>query len=171
MNDAAKPPDWRDDPDSVSAFLSLLESRRAGVEAAQWQPPTLTIAAQAFLLFVLTDDRIGDDALLWILFAGVTACLAAILSIVRLRARELLYSEAIGYVCAQTAYELPDPRPAFLVQNNMRKPVPLRWWQRPLDRPVRSLGGQSFYPTVYLVWIAALILFIVADIFAYCSST
>jgi hypothetical protein len=166
MNDAAKGHDWRGRPELLTARLAHLESRRAGIEAAQWQPPTLTIAAQAFLLFVLTNKEISKFALLCILVAGITACLAAILSIVRLRAREVLYSEAIAQACDDA--NLPDPRPEFLAAQPLsQRPRPR---QRPVDRLVRRLGGHERYPTVYLFWIAALIFFIVADIVAFCTS-
>jgi hypothetical protein len=61
-----------------------------------WQGPALTIAAQAFLLRVLTDRSIGCGARAVILTAGVLASLAAIASLLRLRAREVRYSEEIA---------------------------------------------------------------------------
>src|SRR5829696_1959724 len=38
-----------------NAILDHLDRRRIGVEQAMWQAPALTVAAQAFLLRVLTD--------------------------------------------------------------------------------------------------------------------
>ena len=118
------------------------------------------------LLTPLTDKNADDSALLWILVAGIAACAAAILSLVRLRAREVHYSEAISYLCEETL-GLTDPRPFEL----KGKPVPLKWFNRPVDRPIRAIGRWRIYPTVYLYWIAALVLFIVADVVAFLSST
>jgi hypothetical protein len=81
------------------AFVNLLEGRRAAIEQSQWQAPTLTIAAQAFLLAVLTDDAVPKSARWVILAAGVLACLSAMLALIRLRAREVLYSEAVSAAC------------------------------------------------------------------------
>jgi hypothetical protein len=162
--------DWWTDRERVVTFLTQLESRRSAAEQAMWQAPTLTIAAQAFLLAVLTDTKVSDRVLLWILVAGIAACIAAILALVRLRARELLYSEAIGFVCKKAEPRRPDPRPFFLETRQV--PPRHRWpFARPIDRPVRWLGGRRLFPTVYLVWILALLLFIVADVIAYRSST
>jgi hypothetical protein len=113
----------------------------------------------------LTDKNADEGALFWILIAGIAACVAAILALIRLRAREVQYSEAIAHLCRTMG--LSDPRPFTL----KRKPVPLKWFHRPIDRPVRWVGAQRFYPTVYWVWIAALVLFGFADFVAYRATT
>jgi hypothetical protein len=144
------------------AFVNLLEGRRAAIEQSQWQAPTLTIAAQAFLLSVLTDEDVSTTARKAILVAGVIACVAAALALVRLRAREVLYSEAVSYACDQA--ELPDPRPFALTDR--RDVIEHRWFQRLVDRPLRAIGGWRHFPTVYTFWILALFAFIVADFVA-----
>jgi hypothetical protein len=122
------------DRDRVATFLTQLESRRSSVDQQMWQAPTLTIAAQAFLLVVLTDSNVSGRARLWIVIAGIAACVAAILSLVRLRAREIGFSEAGGYVCARAG--LPDPRPHDLPRKEAPGHKP-----GPGDRFVRWLGG------------------------------
>ena len=82
--------DWWTEHERASTFLALLEGRRNSIEQSMWQAPTLTIAAQAFLLGVLTDSTISDRARLAILVAGIAACVAAILALIRLRSREIL---------------------------------------------------------------------------------
>jgi hypothetical protein len=135
------------------------------MDETAWQAPTLTIAAQAFLLTVLTDTTIDDTARFWILVAGVAGCVAAILSLIRLLARERLYSEAIGYAADKA--KIPDPRPFEL----KTKPVSAGYESGPLDRAVRWLGTRRQFPAIYLFWVGALALFIVADIVAYCATT
>jgi hypothetical protein len=159
--------EWWEDQQRAVTHLAQLESRRSAAELAQWQAPTLTIAAQAFLLTVLTDDRVSERALKWILIAGIAACVAAILSLVRLRSREVEYSEAIASACEKAG--VPDPRPNGLGRKERpaRYPWPIEGF---VDRPVRWLGAR-LPVTVYLVWILALSLFIVADVIAYRSST
>jgi hypothetical protein len=153
------PVHWSSDPQRAATFLAHLESRRSSADQGMWQAPTLTIAAQAFLLVVLTDGSVGRTAGGAILVAGIVACVAAILSLARLRAREILFSEAIAAACDKAG--LPDPRP-FAVP---RKPAPRK--PGPFDRVVRALGSSEHLPTVYQIWILALLLFVVADIVAY----
>jgi hypothetical protein len=62
-----------------------------------WHAPALTITAQAFLLIVLTDRGVDAWARLAILAAGVLAIVAALLSLLRLRAREVQYSRVIAH--------------------------------------------------------------------------
>ena len=72
----------------LATFLDLLERRRQSLDQSMWQAPALTIAGQAFLLRVLTDENVVLGARLLMLFAGVMASLAALLSLMRLgRAR------------------------------------------------------------------------------------
>ncbi len=152
---------WADDR-RADAFLTLLEGRRVALEQAMWQAPTLTIAAQAFLLAVLTDSQVADTARLWILVAGIAACVAAALALVRLRVREVTYSEAVGFVCEKRC--LPDPRPFGLDRKEADHKPAL------FDRGLRWVGGRRRFPTVYIFWIVALALFVVADVVAYCST-
>lgn len=145
-------------------FLPLLEGRRNALEQSMWQAPGLTIAAQAFLLIVLTNDTVDDTARLWILTAGVVACAAAILALIRLRAREILYAEVIAYVFDKN--NLPDPRPHNLEpyrEASDRNPGPI-------DGILRAFGDWDHFPTVYVFWILALVLFGVADVVAYAST-
>jgi hypothetical protein len=164
MPETTPDPSWTKDPDRVEMLLGLLEARRASFDQSMWQAPTLTIAAQAFLLAVLTDDTIDDTARLWVLFAGVAACFAAILALIRLRAREVLHAEVIAYVLDKAA--LPDPRPHNLEpyrKESDRKP-------RLVDGMLRALGNWDHFPTVYIGWIIALVLFGIADVVAYLSA-
>jgi len=155
--------DWWTDQDRVATFLTLLESRRSSADQGMWQAPALTIAAQAFLLAVLTDPSVSDRARLVILVAGIAACIAAILSLIRLRAREILWSEAIADACDKAG--LPDPRP-FALPRKAAKHKPGFG-----DRAVRAIGAWQRLPAVYLFWILALLLFVAADVVAYsCTS-
>jgi len=64
-------------------LLDHRERRRGGLEQAQWNAPALTIAAQAFLLPVLTNQNISSAARAVILAAGIAAVLAALASLWR----------------------------------------------------------------------------------------
>lgn len=139
---------------------------RAAIEQAQWQAPTLTIAAQAFLLSVLTDSDVSTTARLFILGAGVLACVAAVLALVRLRAREVQYSEAVSDACEKA--RLPDPRP---FEPFPRKQAPDIHRPGRVDRAVRAIGASKRLPTVYLFWIATLLAFIAADVVALFCTT
>lgn len=143
MNDAINgSDDWWTDQGRVGTFLTLLESRRSSADQGMWQAPALTIAAQAFLLAVLTDPGISDRARLAILVAGIAACIAAILSLIRLRAREILWSETIADVCDKAG--LPDPRPFDLPRKAATHTPGVG------DRAVRAIGASQRLPTVYL---------------------
>jgi hypothetical protein len=52
------------------AFAGLHEGRRNAHDVAMWQAPALTIAAQAFLLSVLTDPGLSDATRAFVLAAG-----------------------------------------------------------------------------------------------------
>jgi hypothetical protein len=124
VNDATnRPDDWWTDQDRVATFLTLLESRRSSADQGMWQAPTLTIAAQAFLLAVLTDPSVSERARLVILVAGIAACIAAILSLVRLRAREILWSEAIAYVCDKAGLPSPGPSSSFSASRSIQPTI------------------------------------------------
>jgi hypothetical protein len=49
-----EPQEWA----ARTAVLSLLDRQRAISDAAMWQAPTITIAAQAFLLQILANQEI-----------------------------------------------------------------------------------------------------------------
>jgi hypothetical protein len=59
-----------------------------------WQAPTLTIAGQAFLLALLADQDLATGVRRAVFVAGVLAVIAAVISLLRLRSREVTYSEA-----------------------------------------------------------------------------
>jgi hypothetical protein len=97
-----------DEQQRIFVLLDHLERRRNTFDQSMWQAPGLTIAAQAFLLTVLTDSGISTTARACILAAGISAVSAAILSLLRLRAREVEYSEPIAYYAK--AAGIDDPR-------------------------------------------------------------
>ncbi len=142
-------------------LLDHLERRRGVLEQAMWQAPTLTIAAQAFLLFVLTGSAIDATARKFVLVAGIAACAAAVISLLRLRQREVRYSEAIAYYL--NTLGISDPRPDGLPSLSLQRND---LWSR-FDRPLRAIGGWSWLPPIHVAWIAALLLFILADVLAY----
>jgi hypothetical protein len=147
-------------------FLEHVERRRTGVEQAMWQAPALTIAAQAFLLRVLTDGGVTGWVRGSVLVAGVVACLAAIFSLLRLRSREVLYSEVI--VGCLNKLRIDDLRPDNLERHRKRlEPERAGFWNR-LDRGLQKWAGreESHLPPIHLLWSAALLLFIVADFVA-----
>jgi hypothetical protein len=144
--------------ESAELMLGVLETRRGAFDQAMWHAPALTIAAQAFLLIVLTDRSVDGWARAGILVAGVVATTAAVLSLLRLRAREVQYSKAIAYFF--DSFGLPDPRiPDKLpqkeyVERTSRLDQWLQRWARKRDAPV------------YLWWALALLLFVLADTLA-----
>jgi hypothetical protein len=93
-------------------YVDHLERRRSDFDRSMWQAPALTIAAQAFLLRVLTDQGVCWQARLVILLAGAVASFAAAASLIQLRRREVEYSEGIAYWFVRKNH-LPDPRPAI----------------------------------------------------------
>lgn len=152
-----------DELERKALFLDHLERRRSGLEQAQWQAPTLTIAAQAFLLAVLTNSSVDRGARFVILLAGIAACLAAIASLLRLKSREVLYSEAIARCLDELG--LPDPRPDELMKDDRREPLNRDGWWHRFDRGLQGWAGGWRLP-IYLLWILALFLFAVADVVA-----
>jgi hypothetical protein len=118
---------------------------------AGWQAPAITMVAQAFLLSVLASD-LSSSARRIVLFAGILATFAAILSQFRLRAREEHYSEAIAYHAEQ--YGIQDPRPF-----NLKR-----------DKPAHGLmraANSRWWPSIHYSWGVALLAFVVADIVVY----
>ena len=83
------------------------------------------------------------------------------ISLLRLHAREVRYSEAIAYYL--NTLHIADPRPDALPRRPLQRHGLWPW----LDRGLRALGGWSWLPPIHVAWIAALLLFIVADVLAF----
>jgi hypothetical protein len=157
----AEGPDYGEDP---MRTLDLLENRRVAADQSMWQAPALTIAGQAFLLSVLTDETVGSTLVRTFVFAaGAAAAFAALAALFRLRAREVLYSEAIGKYCDHLG--IADPRPRSLQQ---------RFGEAALEgggtaeKWLRIQAGRRWvFQHVYLLWALALLLFIAADSLAF----
>ena len=113
------------------------------------------MVAQAFLLTVLTNEDIASYARLVILIAGVLATLAAVTSMLRLRAREEHYSEAIAFYARK--YGIKDPRPFTLKRD------------KPANGLLRAANGWA-WPPIHYSWTLALLAFVAADIVAFCVS-
>lgn len=148
-----------------ATFLDHLERRRNSFDQFMWNAPALTIAAQAFLLGVLTDDAVARSIQRWVAIAGILASVAAIVSLLRLRAREFLYSTAIAHYC--DAYGIPDPRPdalAKVVRDEQDTRIGVWAW---IDRQMRRVISSPVMFPVYWLWIVALAVFIAADVVAY----
>jgi hypothetical protein len=132
-----------------TSLLDLLERRRGGIEQAMWQAPTITIAGQAFLLQVLTTPDVRQGARTVVMAAGVMACTAAVLSLLRLRAREVQYAEAVA---VYSRWHVPDVRPPALpAERPGGVPPAARWW----------------WPRGHVLWSIALVLFAAADVVAW----
>jgi hypothetical protein len=162
-SDEIPTPQWTE---SERVFLDHLERRRGELAVAQWQAPGLTIAAQAFLLQVLANTNIDPSARKWVLWAGIAASVAALVALLRLRQREVKYSDAIAFYGKRLG--MRDPRPHRLREGeplNLRDPFSL------LDRILRWISGSRILPGIHLFWIAALILFILADIYVFRATT
>jgi hypothetical protein len=111
-----------------AVYVDHLERRRSDLDRSMWQAPALTIAAQAFLLRVLTDRSVDGGARAVILAAGVAASVAAAASLLRLRAREVRYSEEIARLLIKENdpwLREPEPKPKdgpkFLSETRLRK--------------------------------------------------
>jgi hypothetical protein len=156
------PLEWTE---SERVFLDHLERRRGELAVAQWQAPGLTIAAQAFLLQVLANTDIDASARKWVLWAGIMASVAALAALLRLRQREAKYSDAIAFYGGKLG--MRDPRPHDL------EGTPLIRWDPSsvLDRVLRWVAGWRLWPAIHFFWIAALILFIFADVYVYRATT
>lgn len=99
-----------------------------------------------------------------ILVAGVGAVLAAAASLLRLRFREVLYSEVIGRYAELAG--IPDPR-ADKIPVTERKILEKEGPLARVDRWLRGLAGSNWWPPMHLVWVLALFLFAVADVVAF----
>jgi len=124
--------------------LEVQEGRRLAHQNAMWQAPTLTLVAQAFLLTVLTDERVPQTVALFVAIAGGAALLVAGFALGQLHNRERWQSEAVREHA--NALGLGDL--------NRPKPKMSKRWARPKEWP-----GWVF-------WEATFVLFLVADIVA-----
>jgi hypothetical protein len=78
--------------------MDMLEARRRAVDGALWQPASLIVAAQAFLLLVISDQTVG-----WVSASVVTgaalllsaACVSALLK--QVRVEEVLSREVSNH--------------------------------------------------------------------------
>jgi hypothetical protein len=129
-----------------------------------WLAPVLVVTGQAFLLQVLTVGSLGGFARAMILSAGIAASIAALVTLLRGRAREVEYSEAIAYYSEEMGFpelrsDLPRKQPESRGSS----------WRR-LDRRLglKSLGRAV--PPAPLPWAFALIVFIAADAAVYCTA-
>jgi hypothetical protein len=136
------------DHEQVGVLLDHLERRRNALDQSTWQAPGLTIAAQAFLLNVLTNEAVDPLARAVILVAGVGAVLAAAASLLRLRFREVLYSEVIGRYAELAG--IPDPR-ADQIPVTERKILEKEGRLARVDRWLRGLAGSNWWPPMHLV--------------------
>lgn len=131
--------------DRPSELLTLerLERRRSETWLGLWLAPLLTILAQALLLGVLADERVGWLARAAVLAAALGAALAALWSLLRAHAREVQYSEAIDAELAATAErDYADIRPAALARPRRRGPNPVP------PRPEPETGESEAVPPV-----------------------
>lgn len=147
-----------------SAFITHLDELRREVSQAMWQAPTLTVAAQAFLLRILTDDSVSGFARLVIGAAGVAATFAALWSLLRLREREVLYHDAIAHQF--DAWNMPDPRPEKLERKPLKpeRPGSSAKLDRRLQEAVAPSESRRF--PIHVVWGVVLLGFVLADIVA-----
>jgi hypothetical protein len=97
------------EPSHGTAWLELLEGRRLAADVQLWHGPTLVIAAQAFLLQVLTDPSLHVLTAVMVAVAGSFACVAAFVSIVQQGDRELTFSETVA-AYSRDVLHLGDPR-------------------------------------------------------------
>lgn len=132
-------------------------------DQAMWQAPTLTIAGQSFLLALLANQDLATDVRRLVFIAGVLAVFAAVVALLRLRSREVLYSEAIAAYSERLG--IPDPRPDQLERDRLKRRGPFAW----VDERLRGFAGWWLWPPGYWLWIAALIAFGVADYVAFAA--
>lgn len=125
-------------------MFEVLEGRRIATDGQLGQMPALIVAAQAFLLTVLTRPELPARVRVAVAVAGIAATISAGVGTWQQRQREVALSERIA-VHAR-ALGLPELR--------------RRGWDAPF-RPF-SLGSWRGWA----IWEAALALFIAADIAA-----
>jgi hypothetical protein len=145
--------------------IEQLESRREDSSRAHWLAPVLTMAAQAFLLQILSRGSLCQAARASVLAAGLLSTVAALWTLLRARSREVLYSEAIANYLQEAG--LPDVRPDALRQHLAKKEE--RGFRR-FDRYLVAWADDDHLPMAYFFWAVALIAFIVADFFVYIAA-
>jgi hypothetical protein len=114
-------------------LLQLLEQRRAAFEGAMWHVPALVVAAQAFLLQIITNDGVDYGAAVAVAAAGSAASITAGIALGIQHERERWFSEQVR------AYA-----------NRLRSPLP--------ERDDAPLSGLAF-----VLWQITLGTFIVVD--------
>jgi hypothetical protein len=138
--------------------LGQLEQRRGENDRAMWLAPVITMAAQTFLLQVISDASVPGGARFAVLIAGVTATMAACWTVLRGHAREVHYSEAIWKYSQRLG--LPDVRPNALGSGlTLSEGI----WRR-LDRWLVRGSSHRRWPIPYMAWELALFLFVLADL-------
>jgi hypothetical protein len=108
----------------------------------------LTVAGQAFLLQVLTNDDVGWTVALFVALGGILAGLTVMLGLWQ-RDREVLHSEEIQVHLEDLAW--PDPRRPALAKRQGSDSRP-RWHL--LESPT------------WFLWVLTILAFVVADIVA-----
>jgi hypothetical protein len=145
--------------------IEQLERRRDDSAQVMWLAPVLTMAAQAFLLQILSRGTLGCVSRLAVLVAGVLATAGALWTLLRARSREVLYSETIASYLKDEG--LPDVRPDSLRQH---LPVGDKKCLRRLDQHLVHWADSDRLPPAYMIWASALVAFMVADVAVYISA-
>jgi hypothetical protein len=138
-------------------LLDHLERRRGMHETAMWQAPTLTIAAQAFLLQVLTAADVPTVTRIMVMVAGVLACGTAILALLMLRNREVEYAEAFARHSKAVLVDVDIRRHALREE---------RVGECDCDGPLRRVLASPLLRG-HWAWIVVLLAFAAADITAF----
>jgi hypothetical protein len=99
------------------------------------------IAGQSFLLALLANQDLATDVRRLVFIAGVLAVFAAVVALLRLRSREVLYSEAIAAYSERLG--IPDPRPTNSNGIRLKRRGPFAWVD---DDCELSLAGGSGHP-------------------------
>jgi hypothetical protein len=134
-------------------------------DASMWQAPVLTVAAQAFLLQVLSDQTIDWWARLVLLLAGLLPILAAAFTLVRGHSREVQFTEAVEVHLERLGLPslLPDHLPELPKE-------PERHRVESLDRRLVEVSRHRRWPRAYQLWLAALIVFVPADVVVFLAT-
>lgn len=147
--------------------LEQLERRREDSARAMWLAPGLTMAGQAFLLQILSENSLNNEARFAVLLAGIAATVAALWSLLRAHAREVQFSEEINKYT--TRHDLGPIRPyEFAEPETLDEDAS---WDRKADRWVVLFASEHEWLRAYALWALALALFIAADIAVYCSAS
>lgn len=83
------------EPEQRFERLLILENRRLGIDSLLGQMPALIVAAQSFLLIVLTQEGLCWVVRWVIALAGVTASCVAGIAVAIQRDREVQFSELV----------------------------------------------------------------------------